>query len=42
MLLGAIDHTGNIREPVIYTGLVKKGKTIPSGRNHADYIDGKG
>ena len=42
-VLGAIDDQGNPQEPVLAFGPVnKRGATLPSGKNHADYIDKSG
>jgi len=43
IVLGAIDEYGQPRTPTIALGPVKKrGKDLPSGKNHADYINKKG
>ena len=40
--LGGYDDDGHAVDPVLTLGpVVKKGFDLPSGRNHADYIDGK-
>ena len=41
--LGAYDENGQPRTPVLSLGeVVKSGKNLPSGRNHADYIQHNG
>ena len=43
MVLGAIDEYGQPRTPIISLGpVLKRGIDLPSGKNHADYIDKKG
>ena len=41
--LGALDENGQPKEAVISIGKVEaRGENLPSGKNHADYINGKG
>ena len=42
-VLGAIGDDGQYKEPILSLGpVLKRGKNLPSGKNHADYVDGKG
>ena len=39
-VLGAIDEEGQPRDPIYAIGaVVEKGVNLPSGRNHAEYVD---
>ena len=42
-VLGRIDKDGQPKEPIFAFGPVKcRGEDLPSGKNHADYVDSKG
>jgi hypothetical protein len=41
--LGIYDDTGNPKEPILWISkVIQKGDDLPSGKNHADYIDPNG